>query len=115
MACTSPRYFAKDVLLVKRVEAEDGRFAVGANAGRIDTNHCIFLSAETANTSLVDGQRTCLNAIANEDGAGNSARSGLERVSTLSATRRIAVVGQYRVNYASRRPPQGGFVGFKHM
>src|SRR5215831_3392014 len=94
LACTLPQVLRQNALLVERVEAEDGRFGVGASACRIDTNHCIFLSAETANTGLVDGQRTCLNAVANQDGAGKGSRSGVERVSALSAARRIAIVGQ---------------------
>ena len=53
-------------LLVERVERQDARFGVGANAGRVDANHCIFLSAETANAGLVDRERNRLDRVANE-------------------------------------------------
>ena len=57
MAYTLPRVLARLKLLVERVEGQDARFGVGASAGWVDANHCIFLSAEGTDASLVDRER----------------------------------------------------------
>ena len=66
MAYTLPQVFAKlkRVLLVERVESQDARFGVGASAGWVDANHCIFLSAESADAGLVDRKRNGLDRVA---------------------------------------------------
>ena len=64
-------------LLVERVEGQDARFGVGARTGWVDANHTVFLSAERANTSLVDGDRNCQGDVSNVDATSN--RSGTSR------------------------------------
>ncbi len=44
----------KPALLVEGVEGLNARFGVGADAGWIDSNHCIFLRTEAADAGLVD-------------------------------------------------------------
>src|SRR5580765_3685869 len=89
----SPRYFAKLQLLVERVESQDARFGVGALSSRVHANHCLFLSAEAANTGLVDGDRRRLDGVANVDATSHRACTGREHVAALSAAARVTVVG----------------------
>src|SRR5690242_676773 len=63
-------------LLVERVECQDARFVVGANAQWIDANHSIFFRAESTDTSLVDRDRLSLNRVSNCKTAGQCARAG---------------------------------------
>ena len=82
-----------ETLLVERVEGQDARFGVGASARRVDTNHCIFLSAEAANAGLVDRKRNGNDRIAYVDATHNRARASGERISALTAGCRVTVVG----------------------
>src|SRR5215475_10336636 len=87
-------------LLVERVEGQDARFGVGADASRVDANHCIFLSAEGANTGLVDRDRNRDNCVTNVNATSNRASTSREQVAALSAAGRVAVVRQNCVNQA---------------
>src|SRR6476660_9744567 len=60
------------LLLVKRVEGADTRFGVRANTRRVDANHCIFLSAEATNASLVDRDRHRVHGVADVDATSHS-------------------------------------------
>src|SRR5665811_2453441 len=90
-----------ETLLVERVEGQDARFGVGAHAGRVDANHCIFLSAESANARLVNRERNRLRRITYVDATHNRAGTRGERVAALAAARRVTVVGEHGVNQAS--------------
>src|SRR5580658_406926 len=85
-----------DQLLVERVEGHNARFGNRADAGRVDANHCIFLSAETANTSLVDGVRNALHGVASIHTGDDRARARGELIAALTTVSGVAVVGQNR-------------------
>src|SRR5579862_6026816 len=92
---------AISLLLVQRVESANARFGVGARTGRVDANHCIFLGAERADTSLVDRERYRKNRVADVEGAHHRSSTSRELVTGLAAASRVAVVGQDGVNQAS--------------
>jgi hypothetical protein len=72
--CTTPNC----CLLVERVKRQDARFSGGANASRVDANHCILLSAETTNTGLVDCDRDRLYGVTDIDCTGLCSTTGGE-------------------------------------
>jgi len=88
------------VLLVQRVKRKDARFGVRALSRRVDTNDSVFLSAEAANTGLVDRNWRRLNGVANVDAVDRGSRSGREHVARLSAASGIAVVRHHGVKQA---------------
>src|SRR5579872_305574 len=88
-------------LLVERVEGQDARFGIGARTGWVDANHTVFLSAEGADTSLVDRQRNCQSDVSNVDATSDRARTSRELIARLSTAGRVTVVGQNGVNQAS--------------
>ena len=96
-----PRVLCQKELLVERVEAEDARLGGRALSRRVDANDRIFLSAERADTSLVDGQRSRQNGVANVHATSLRTTRSAERIAALAAARRVAVVGQHGVNQAS--------------
>src|SRR5580765_4468441 len=100
MAYTLPRVLARLKLLIERVEGQNARFGVGASASWVDANHCIFLSAEGADAGLVDRKRSGEDCVASEDATHRRASTGGERVSALTAARRVAVVREHGVNQA---------------
>ena len=90
MTLAAPRVLARLELLVERVEDQDACFGVGASAGWVDANHCIFLSAEGADAGLVDRKRRGLDRVANEDATHRRASTGRERVAALAAASWVA-------------------------
>ena len=64
---TSP----KGYLLVERVEGQNSCFRVGADAGRVNANHSVFLGTKGADTGLVDCDRHPNDGVANVDAARN--------------------------------------------
>src|SRR5258708_26629098 len=63
------------VLLVERVEGQNARFGGGADAGWVDANDRIFLSAESANAGLVNRKRHGHGDVAYVDAAHYGARA----------------------------------------
>src|SRR5580704_17623443 len=59
-----PEVLLVRVLLIQRVEGEDGRFRSRASSSRVDANHCIFRSTEAANAGLVPRERNGEDRIA---------------------------------------------------
>src|ERR1035438_1508725 len=103
-SCTLPRVLRqiKRSLLIERIEYEDARFSRGANARWVDANHCIFLSAEAADTGLVDRVRNRLHRVSHVHAADHSASARGELIATLTAASGVTVVGEDGVNQASR-------------
>src|ERR1039458_2512346 len=99
--CNTTSLKLRPALLVQRIEGLDAGFGGGANARRVDANHCVLLRAESANAGLVDRKRNRFGRIAYVDAARDCARASGERVAALAATRRVAVVGEHGINQAS--------------
>ena len=61
----SPRYSPKSNVSywLSGLKVRTPASVLGANAGWVDANHCIFLSAEAADAGLVDRKRNCLDRV----------------------------------------------------
>ena len=81
-------------LLVERVERQDARFGVAARTSRVDANDRIFLSAERADTSLVDRDRHSQGSVSNVQASRYRTGTRSKQVAALAAASRVAVVRQ---------------------